>query len=48
MDKLLFLAMLVSASGVIFYLWLNARMQNQARHRLEPRPGCVGRIGRTA
>ncbi len=34
MDKLLFLAMLVSASGVIFYLWLNARLQNQARHRL--------------
>jgi Flp pilus assembly protein TadB len=34
MDKLLVLAALFSAAGVIFYLWFNARLQNQARHRL--------------
>jgi tight adherence protein B len=34
MDSLLFLAALVPAAGVIFYLWFNARLQNQSRHRL--------------
>ena len=46
MDKLLFLLMLLSASGMIFYLWLNARMQNQALHRLGPASsGCIGHVG---
>jgi tight adherence protein B len=34
MDKLLFVAVLLSAGGVSFYLWFNARLQNRSRHRL--------------
>jgi tight adherence protein B len=34
MDKLLFVAVLLTAGGISFYLWFNARLQNRARHRL--------------
>jgi Flp pilus assembly protein TadB len=34
MDRLVFVAVLLSAAGVSFYLWFNARLQNRSRHRL--------------